>query len=56
MKKLLGIYMCQIKKIELDLFITANMTDTSLSTGIPNISELIIAERHPKMQDKESQA
>ncbi len=32
------------------------MTDTFSSTGIPNISESIIAERLPKMQDKESQA
>lgn len=32
------------------------MTDTLLSTGIPNISESIIAERPPKMQGKESQA
>ena len=32
------------------------MTDTSLSTGIPNINESIIVERLPKMQGKESQA
>ena len=32
------------------------MTDTLLSTGIPNISKFIIAERLPKLQDKESQA
>ena len=32
------------------------MTDTLLSTGIPNIRESIIVEHLPKMQGKESQA
>ena len=32
------------------------MTDTLLSTGIPNINESIIEERLPKMQGKGSQA